>query len=563
MTLQAYDRREDAFPAHRQFVLVGPPGTGKTYTCVNDHLARAVEQGVPLGSILCCSYSRAAAGEIADRVSRLTGVDRSKLRRVCSTIHSEAYHRVRVDEPELRVFDNTTNREVAEEDDGGDIGLRETRGQSPEERALFAWDYIRNRMLKRDSAEGKRVLAEAAGGACSWSVLDRLIAEYEQRKADAGNRIDFTDMLERALVAPVRALSLLIVDEAQDCTPLQAAVVERWAQHAEHVLVVGDPDQAVHVWMGATPHWMLGLIRNPRWTARVLARSFRVPVKQHAIARSIITQNIDREDAPYEPTEVTGEVMEANPESVVMEALRVACTETTDRDRAQTMLILVRGAKAATRYSYLLSRAGVPFSNERGASILNRKMQIEAVTALLGLLKHGEAPGHGLAKAVDLIPAKWAEQHRLWSGTKKALIAALGNGGTPTPPPFMLNIDAWRRLGQRNIMNAMKFVSESLEDWEALLKRFGVRALHEPPQVTITTMHASKGREADVVAICALDPWGGERSDEDWESERRVLYVAATRSRWRTLIDTQGRDLFAPLVAAFLAVQEQAEEVPF
>ena len=46
------------------------------------------------------------------------------------------------------------------------------------------------------------------------------------------------------------SLEVLIVDEAQDLTPLQWKQVEVLKQTTERVWYAGDDDQAIHRWMG-------------------------------------------------------------------------------------------------------------------------------------------------------------------------------------------------------------------------------------------------------------------------------------------------------------------------
>lgn len=47
----------------------------------------------------------------------------------------------------------------------------------------------------------------------------------------------------------------------------------------------------------------------------------------------------------------------------------------------------------------------------------------------------------------------------------------------------------------------------------------------------LSTIHASKGREADEVRLMLRPPWRRERENDELEEEARVLYVAATRAR--------------------------------
>ena len=73
--------------------------------------------------------------------------------------------------------------------------------------------------------------------------------ENGQRTAD---RLDFTDMVEKFISdAGNLPIKVLMVDEAQDLTPLQWDMVVKIAKHVWRVYIAGDDDQAIYEWNGA------------------------------------------------------------------------------------------------------------------------------------------------------------------------------------------------------------------------------------------------------------------------------------------------------------------------
>ena len=86
-----------------------------------------------------------------------------------------------------------------------------------------------------------------------------IIAGYEQFKTmelengqRTPDRLDFTDMVHKfitdGLVIPFK---VLMVDEAQDLTPLQWDMVVKMSEGVERVYIAGDDDQAIYEWNGA------------------------------------------------------------------------------------------------------------------------------------------------------------------------------------------------------------------------------------------------------------------------------------------------------------------------
>ena len=84
----------------------------------------------------------------------------------------------------------------------------------------------------------------------------------------------------------------------------------------------------------------------------------------------------------------------------------------------------------------------------------------------------------------------------------------------------------------------------------------GLHAIIKPPSVILTTFHASKGREAHTVAIHGDMPyrvWRKEAEDLSLpDEERRCLYVALTRAKAVTFINSSVShmytDLYAPVM---------------
>ena len=98
-------------------------------------------------------------------------------------------------------------------------------------------------------------------------LMAGLFRRYEAAKDRAG-RIDFEDMLEltiglieadAAIAAEVRdRYRWFSVDEYQDTNPLQAALLEAWLGGRDDLAVVGDEDQTIYTFTGATSDYLIG-----------------------------------------------------------------------------------------------------------------------------------------------------------------------------------------------------------------------------------------------------------------------------------------------------------------
>ena len=123
------------------------------------------------------------------------------------------------------------------------------------------------------SAYETRALAEDRDAPLPADLMAGLYRRYETAKARAG-RIDFEDMLEltigliegdEAIAAEVRdRYRWFSVDEFQDTNPLQAALLETWLGGREDIAVVGDEDQTIYTFTGATSDYLTGFTRATR-----------------------------------------------------------------------------------------------------------------------------------------------------------------------------------------------------------------------------------------------------------------------------------------------------------
>lgn len=541
------DPETDAYPCGpEQLVLVGPPGTGKTRAVLDLWLAPAVQDGDPK-EVLGCSFTKAAAREMLSRLADQTGVDGTTLRQVCRTIHSESLRIVRDSGRPCEVFDERTRRKKGkegeeEEEIGGDWESLSNPERDLEAEARRVWTLARHRFpLEHLHGEPvERLISRVIRHDSTFRIdhLSAVVRDLEVRKQTAG-QIDFTDMLLGALQLWSPRRRLIVVDEAQDLSPLQILLVQHWAEKAEQLVWVGDPDQGIYAFAGADGHHLTGLIRSGV-PARRLRRSWRVPVAVHDLARSLILQNRQRIDAPYDPGDRRGDVLELHDQ---VEAARLCAQERGE------CFVLARIARALDPYATWLADQGIPFIRERGGpSPLRQTGLVKLVLALHHLVAGHLAPRSAALELVDQLPGRPAG--RFFRGTKKACLAAL-KAETALEVGRTEIEEAGAKLGQllpatpgdwRHVALALEALglAEETEGHLRILRNFGPDGLTRTPRIRLTTIHSAKGREADLVVLdlATTRPTQQEiaATSTGEEGERRVLYVGLTRTRDRLVL---------------------------
>lgn len=563
MSIEALDADRDGYPGGpAELVLVGPPGTGKTRSVLQAWLVPAVTAG-PCREVLGCSFTRAAAREMRERLARETGLSFRDLQATCKTIHSESLRLSRElgglsavyderraaqeqpaqEEPPPRPQAKQLELGVQEEEDGEPTGWEALAAPCKELRseAIRLWTLARHRFPQDllDGVPPERLLSRVAAG--STFMLGELAAEVRAIEADkqALGQIDFTDMLLQALRLPAPFRRLIVVDEAQDLSPLQILVIRHWVGHAERLVWVGDPDQGIFAFAGADGTFLTRLIRGGV-ASRSLQRSWRVPRCAHALARELIRLNRDRVDAPYLPAERDGEVVRLKTAAA---ALRLALAV----QDGSSAFVLSHTGRGLAPYAQWFCEQGVPFSQERGGSSpLRQRKLVQTVVAILCLIRRQQVPAESARALIDVLPGR--PRGTWFSRTKKAAQVAIQeavNSGTSMSADELRNagVRLDRLLPEPSIEAALKRIK--LYDQAIPLLRIvechsgDIGALTSPPRITLTTIHGSKGREADHVVLDLACPTAAKRellaSREGEEGKRRVLYVGITRTR-QTLI---------------------------
>ena len=283
-------------PNHTQ-VILGPPGTGKTSTLLS-LIEDELEQGTSPDRIGFFTFTKKAVNEGKERAMNKFSISNKELP-YFRTLHSLAFRQLGltresvVSGSDIKDLNEKLNIKLTgrtTSDDGHLFGM------THDDRLAFIENLarMRNIPLKQQWHE----VEDAVG----WFELERFARGLQLFKEDR-LLVDYTDMLQKFLTeGDIPKLDVMFVDEAQDLSPLQWAVVRKLAEKAKRIYVAGDDDQAIYKWAGADVDYLIENSKN----AMVLKQSYRVPSAVHEVAKQCIGQVRSRVYKEWTPRKEEG-----------------------------------------------------------------------------------------------------------------------------------------------------------------------------------------------------------------------------------------------------------------
>jgi DNA helicase-2/ATP-dependent DNA helicase PcrA len=620
------DQRRAVLHGAGPLLLVAGAGSGKTRAIVA-RIVRLVRDGVPARSILGITFTNRAAGEMRERVAKalvpggepsvgdvlarsFDGASRAAGVPWLGTFHAFGAillrrHGDRIGlSPRFVIYDTR---------DQHDVLKRILKELNVDEKKFppskFAW------LIERAKRDG--VSVEQAALSAGWRVVTmaaQVATAYDGALAEAG-AVDFTDLIRLPVtllrgapdvLAAVRSeYRHLLVDEFQDVDGAQAELTGLLAGGADSFCAVGDEDQSIYGWRGASAEPMLSFERRfPGAKVIHLSTNYRSRAAILSVAGALIAKNRSRRAKEIIPAREGGEPpsISVYPDQEV-EAQEVAAavareirngvppTEIAVFYRVNAQSRAVEDALRMLRIPYVL-RGALSFY-ERAAvrdavSYLKWFLHPDDAVSLKRLLKfprrgvgevtlekaraaarrEGIPPSGALSRIPNLAPllsfrALWLAELSQMTPAEALHSLLKGAGYLDALEAAALDPGEGREGSHReedlDHVRELFRVAESfpgtgeiglLEFLEKVTLAAEEAGGEESAAVRLMTLHNAKGLEFDVVFLVGLEDGllphsRSVDSPMEIEEERRLFYVGLTRARERAFLSlARRRNLF-------------------
>ena len=565
-------------------------GSGKTRVLAHRYAFLVNEVGINPSNILCMTFTNKAAQEMKNRISKMVHV--GNVNDFVCTIHGFCVKFLR---EEIFRLGFPSNFAIIDEEDSKTLSKQifDEFGYSKQEVTIKQF-LTEIRQAKSHSPYVEQLVATQRDEADTANYSKDFVRYVDLQLKNFA--LDFDDLIHYTLYIlasyeDVRdkwqnRINYLMIDEAQDCSCSDWQIIDSINGEHHNVFIVGDPDQCIYEWRGATPAAFINFKADKDI---ILSENYRSTPDILNVANSIITNNKLRIKKDLFTEKGNGKiVVHYHAPSEVKEGDWIAKQiENIVKGGAKysDFAILYRASYQSRFIEQALLRKHIQYTVWGGVRFFERKEIKDALAYLRLLAYHDDI---SFVRIINVPSRKFGrkslEQLIHISEEKKiSLFEALCKNITLFRKPeiikfihlfndaesykenhsisdtldYLLKESGYKDLlrldddqeridNLQELLNSVKYYEEVNKNEENLSVETYLQdiALYtnadykkDMPTVKLMTIHQSKGLEFPYVIVCGLTEGIfpshraiRERREKALEEERRLMYVAVTRA---------------------------------
>ncbi|MFF9477855.1 DNA helicase PcrA [Streptomyces sp. NPDC014733] len=382
-------------------LIVAGAGSGKTRVLTHRIAHLLAARGVHPGQILAITFTNKAAGEMKERVEELVGPRANAM--WVSTFHSAC---VRILRRESKHLGFTSSFSIYDAADSKRLMALVCRDLDLDPKRFPPKSFsAKVSNLKNELIDEETFAGQAADG--FEKTLAQAYALYQARLREA-NALDFDDIIMTTVnllqafpdVAAHyrRRFRHVMVDEYQDTNHAQYTLVRELvgpAESAAELCVVGDADQSIYAFRGATIRNILQFEEDyPDATTILLEQNYRSTQTILSAANAVIERNENRRPKNLwteagEGPRITGYVADTEHDEAQFVAEEIDRLTDAKDARAGDVAIFYRTNAQSRVFEEILIRVGLPYKVVGGVRFYERK-EVRDILAYLRVLANPE-----------------------------------------------------------------------------------------------------------------------------------------------------------------------------
>jgi DNA helicase II / ATP-dependent DNA helicase PcrA len=584
-------------------LVIAGAGSGKTRTLVY-RVAHLVEKGVPPEAILLLTFTRKASQEMLWRAGRLLNENCNRV--VGGTFHGVANMLLRRYGSRIGFGSSFTIIDRADAEGivnllKSSLGLAKKDKRFPSKRAII--NMISGSVNRSIDLEG---LVEEQYAHLSEHLEEilTLYKHYQEFKFDHG-LMDYDDLLvnwkkllaecPEVQLAVSERFSHIMVDEYQDTNLIQADIIRLAAHTHDNVMVVGDDSQSIYSFRGADFYNIMRFPKVFRNTRIIkLEENYRSTQPILSLTNDII-RNAAEKYTKTLFTHIGGELRpmvfagrdEREEAAFIVRTIKNLLANGVD---LPDIAVLFRSSFHSYKLELALGAETLEYE-KRGGLKLTESAHMKDMIAFLRVLvnpqdtlswnrillqleKVGPATAQKISAAIsgatDALEAlRNYPPGKTWKESYAMLVQLFGDlhHGRSTPSVLYEIVLAYyqpvfERLysddfpKRQKDLDQLKSIMDGYEDLQSFIDDTTLDPPEESGQdgrgtdrLVLSTIHSAKGLEFEAVFVIGVAdgrfPHASAMFGEQWEEERRLLYVAATRAK-KYLYLTYPRQMMTP-----------------
>ena len=567
-------------------VLAGP-GSGKTMVITHRVKWLIEHAGVHPAGILVVTFTKAAADEMRQRFVSL--MDGRPMPVSFGTFHAIFFSVLK------HAYNYTASNIIREEQKQQLIReIIEDMPVEPDNVSEFVNDVLSEiGLVKGSMMEIEHYYATS----CATSVFRDIYKQYVQRMENS-RLIDFEDMLvytwelftqrKDILAAWQHKFQYILIDEFQDINLLQYKLIRMLALPQNNIFIVGDDDQSIYHFRGARPEIMLNFTKDyPKAETVLLDVNYRCSKNILHTAMEVISCNTKRFKKQLTTPNEEGMPVTCkefdNPREEYMCVVAALKKRLERGENLENTAILLRTNQESEGLINALMEYQVPFTMKEQLPNLFRHWICRSILAYLEMsagdrsrknfLEVMNRPNRYISREALKNTQINFEQLREYYKDKDwmcdritTLETHLKILGTLSPfaainfirkgmgfEEYLREYAQYRKIKPEELLETLDRIHEStkgmknLAQWQVYIEEYTKRLNEQARKqqdhregVTISTLHAVKGLEYDIVYILNVNegsiPYRKAVLAEAVEEERRLFYVGMTRAKKKLVL---------------------------